>query len=304
MARAREAAEAGPEGEEDAIWAVLNAQDLKTPREIREATRHAARDDGSARERRRDDADPTCLALGWRTASGHDGPVTAALIEAGLTAIPEPPPLPPPRKRGQRRVRRPPRPIPWIADVRDAIDQRIADTDALDRDGQPSALHMIIGVSDRWLRETGSPYDPHNPRVRQLLIQAILWVEHGFGRGSVVAARIDLDEVGAGVVDVIVVPVTDMAIGRPRIVRDDYGGETEIPVEPRPVIAPATYIRRLDEAHGHHRAAKWRGVQDDWHAWCVAHLDPRIQRGIPARVSGRRHLPRDQYAAGDRGTKT
>ena len=71
-------------------------------------------------------------------------------------------------------------------------------------------LHSIgIGVSPRWIRETGDLHDPANPRNVQVFDAAIAWVKSFAGDDAIVSARMDLDEEGGGWVDVYFAPIRE-----------------------------------------------------------------------------------------------
>lgn len=78
-----------------------------------------------------------------------------------------------------------------------------------ERKGSPLCLQAICVVSPEWVEKAGNLHDPDNPHNRQLFDQAKAWAESWGGEGSVIATRLDLDEKGGAVVDVLVSPVRE-----------------------------------------------------------------------------------------------
>ena len=264
-------------------------------------TRHAARDDVRAEKARREDADPECLALAWRAgifpASGKP------LADREWRQIPTPPPMEDPTPAGERRPKRPRRPVPWAADIRGAIAERMAADGAQPhpRAGQPLALGLGIGVSVPWIEEGGDLYSPANPHNQALRRQVRAWLRHVFSQG-LVTVRADYDEAGAGYIDAVVVPVLDMSFGgRPQ--KNPKFDPVKEPDEPEylpeitvPTVAVTAALAALNRQYGHApRARKFVALQDSWAEWAATYLDPRIQRGQKATVTRRRHMPTDEY---------
>ena len=210
------------------IWPVLRIETWHTDWEVEKQVRHAARADGTAHERQRDDADPACLALGWR---------------AGVMADEEvwrPIPQPEPGDDGKP-LRLPLNKLPEVTRIDLAISERLAATGAIVRGKQARAAGMIVGISAAWVEETGGLHDPHNPRMRQLWDHTVRWAEDiaGGRPGAVVAARFDRDEKGGAIVDICLVPVHDLSIGRTK-----KDGSRPAP---RPVVAVSRAFERLNE---------------------------------------------------------
>lgn len=147
-----------------------------------------------------------------------------------------------------------------------AFKARKRDAGASERKGASIALHMILGVSPDWVAATGDVHDPANPRNRALFDSARQFMENKFGQGSVIHTRLDVDEAGAGVVDVIVVPVTEY----------QQRGKTR-----RQVSANAG----LEAAFG--RGRNYRRLQSQWAEHCQQTLDSGIERGRSREETGR-----------------
>ncbi|MDN7351319.1 hypothetical protein [Acetobacter senegalensis] len=89
-------------------------------------------------------------------------------------------------------------------------------TGASEGKGAAIMAHMIVVISPDVLAETGDPRDPNNPKVQALFEQAQAWARSEFGEESLIAARLDVDEKGAGVVDLFVCPTAMQSGGRGR----------------------------------------------------------------------------------------
>ena len=112
-----------------------------------------------------------------------------------------------------------------------------------------------------------------NPRNLQLMKAAAEWVETWAGDNSLINVRLDLDEVGGGVVDLIVAPT-----------RESRG---------KPVISTSKALKELMEKHGDKR--EYSSLQTDWAAYAKEHLDQRIQRGKPVAETEREHVNADIF---------
>ncbi len=146
---------------------------------------------------------------------------------------------------------------------------------ARERKGAPLCLQAICVVSPEWVEKAGSLHDPDNPRNRQLFDQAKAWAEGWGGKGSVIATRLDLDEKGGAVVDVLISPV-----------RESRG---------KPVISTNKALRELKEATGERN--EYSALQTSWADWCREHLDPEIVRGTRKEITQRQHLSPETYGA-------
>lgn len=155
-----------------------------------------------------------------------------------------------------------------------------AATGAAERKGAPIALQAICVVSPEWVDAAGDRHDDRNPRNRALMVQARAWAESWAGEGSVIAARLDLDEVGGGVVDLMLVPV--------RTQRSRTGKGT---------LRISTNGALSDLAASTGEARSYAAAQTSWAAWCQRALDPVIQRGTPREQTGARHMRPEAYGA-------
>jgi len=136
---------------------------------------------------------------------------------------------------------------------------------------------MLVGVSPEWIEETGGLHDPKNPRNSDLLSAAVGWAQIWSGQ-CVLAGRLDLDETGGAVADVLVAPVREERHRSGRV---------------RSVISVNKALEDLSlkfmGAKGRHYAA----LNSSWAEYASLVLDPRLRRGEPAEESGRRHIPPD-----------
>lgn len=144
-----------------------------------------------------------------------------------------------------------------------------------ERKNAPIALQAICVVSPEWVEKAGNLHDPDNPHNRQLFDQAKAWAENWGGAGSVIATRLDLDEKGGAVVDVLVSPV-----------RESRG---------KPVISTNKALRELKEATGERN--EYSALQTSWADWCRQNLDTEIVRGTRKEITQRQHLSPETYGA-------
>jgi hypothetical protein len=150
-----------------------------------------------------------------------------------------------------------------------------AELKAGERKNAPIALQALCVVSPEWVERTGGLHDADNPRNRQLFDQAKAWAESWAGKGAVMATRLDLDEKGGAVVDVLVSPV-----------RESRG---------KPVISTNKALGELKAATGERN--EYAALQTSWAEWCQAHLDRRIVRGTRKELTQRQHLSPETYGA-------
>ena len=150
-----------------------------------------------------------------------------------------------------------------------------AELKAGERKGAPLCLQAICVISPEWVEQAGGLHDADNPRNRQLFDQAKAWAESWGGAGSVVATRLDLDEKGGAVVDVLVSPV-----------RESRG---------KPVISTNKALGEVKAATGERN--EYAALQTSWAEWCQAHLDPEIVRGTRKELTQRQHLSPETYGA-------
>jgi len=153
--------------------------------------------------------------------------------------------------------------------VVDAFRARKAETGAKEYGGACIALHTVCIISPEWIAETGDIHDPRNPRNIEMFQQARAWADATYGDGSCISARMDLDEKGGGVVDLVIVPVRDMTMR----------GKT------KKIIS---VNKAMDEAFG--KTKSYSAMQDSWSAWCQGKLDHEIQRGVSKEKTQREHV--------------
>lgn len=158
--------------------------------------------------------------------------------------------------------------------VVDAFRHRKAETSAKEYRGSPLGLHVLCVVSPEWIAAAGDPHDPGNDRNQRLFQAARAWGDKTFGPGAVVAARMDMDEAGAGVVDLVIVPVAE--------VKQRGKVKNQISVN-----------KAYESAFGGGRV--FSKMQDSWAGFAKAHLDSAIERGKPKAETGRDHVHADIY---------
>lgn len=220
-------------------FASVRLSRLKNGRQIQAASDHANRLDDTSRLRVRPDADSgrNFASHPWR----EDG------VCGGLR-------------------------FDYLADLRCMQ----AATGAIQRGNTAPVGHLICVVSVGWLMETGDQHDPQNPRNRLLFDAAIAWAQKTFGETSLLSARMDLDEKGAGVVDVFVAPMTTSKTGKKFLA-----------VNPTLTKLQAQYKTRNTFA----------ALQDSWTEFVRANLDPTIERGREKEARGPDRLSPEAYAA-------
>jgi septal ring factor EnvC (AmiA/AmiB activator) len=140
------------------------------------------------------------------------------------------------------------------------------------RKGAPLGVNLQLNVSPDWIREAGDLHDERNERNQRLYQAALEFVRNIRG---VVAARMDLDEEGGGVVDIYVAPVFPRTS---RLRKDGSRGSEILEIS----------VSKLN--------AFWR-EQSLWAAYCAKNLDPRIQRGDRKSETGREHLTVPEFKA-------
>jgi len=155
---------------------------------------------------------------------------------------------------------------------------RLAKGSARERAKAPICLHLILGVSPSWISTAGGLHDRTNPANVALFKAARNFVEREIG--TVAAARLDLDEVGGGVVDVFAVPI----FGRQRRLRKDGTRSPENVLE----ISANKAFARLCEVTG--EKGDYAALQTSWADYAQRHLDHRLARGERKSKTGRWHL--------------
>lgn len=158
--------------------------------------------------------------------------------------------------------------------VVDAFRHRKVETGAKEYRGSPLGLHVLCIVSPEWIAAAGDPHDPGNDRNKRLFQAARDWGDQTFGPGAVVAARMDMDEAGGGVVDLVIVPIHE--------VKQRGKVKNQISVN-----------KAYEAAFGGGRV--FSKMQDSWAGFAKAHLDSAIERGKPKAETGREHVHADIY---------
>jgi hypothetical protein len=148
-----------------------------------------------------------------------------------------------------------------------------AELKAGERKGAPLCLQALCVISPEWVKAAGDLHDPDNPRNRALFDQAKAWAESWAGKGSVFGARLDLDEAGGAVVDMMISPV-----------RDSRG---------KPVISTQKALVDLKAATGERN--EYSALQTSWADWASHHLDAAIERGTRRMITDRQHLTPETY---------
>lgn len=144
-----------------------------------------------------------------------------------------------------------------------------------ERKGSPLCLQALCIVSPEWVKQAGDLHDRNNPANQQLFDQAKAWAESWAGEGAVFASRLDLDEEGGAVVDLMISPV--------RLSRN------------KPVISTQKALNEIKAATGERN--EYAALQTSWADWCKQTLDPRIERGLRREITAREHLSPETYGA-------
>jgi hypothetical protein len=157
-------------------------------------------------------------------------------------------------------------------------------TGGRERHGSAIMLHMLFIVSPEWVTKAGDLHDKTNPRNVALFEEAIACAEKEIG--GVVAARIDLDELGGAVIDVFCTPV----FKRSRTKKNGTQGN---------IVAEISVAKALKAMHLRHRTEldnrETGSLQNMWAGWAQTHLDRTIERGERAVKTGRVHLETFDY---------
>jgi len=164
------------------------------------------------------------------------------------------------------------------ADPRDllaAFKAHKRETKAGERKGAPLILQTLCVISPEWIEETGGLHDPENLRNVALFNAAKAWAETWAGEGSVINSRLDLDEVGGGVVDLCIAPVR-ASRGKPQISTN------------KPLQELKAQTRERNE---------FSALQTSWAEYAAIHLDPSIQRGTRKEITKREHVSPETYGA-------
>lgn len=159
-------------------------------------------------------------------------------------------------------------------------------TGAAQRNGAAIGLHVLAVVSPEFLAAHGDLHDPANPANQKLFKEAQAWAEKEFGKGSCLAARMDMDEKGAGVVDLYLVP-TEMQKQRQGS-RQKAAGEQQ---KAKLTISINGALDALQERYG--RSRSYEALQDAWANHAKEHISPDIERGRPKKETMREHVHSD-----------
>lgn len=145
-------------------------------------------------------------------------------------------------------------------------------------------LHSIgVGISPGWIREGGDLHDPANPRNVQVFEAAIAWVKSFAGDDAIVSARMDLDELGGGWVDVYFAPMR----------QQKYKGRSAT----KSVISVNKCLEETAVSLGYPKGSHYSALNSGWANYAKLNLDPDIERGKPGRDTGKEHLTPRQYKA-------
>lgn len=150
-----------------------------------------------------------------------------------------------------------------------------AELGAGERKNAPLAMQALCVVSPEWVQQAGDLHNRDNPRNIALFEQAKTWAESWAGKGAVFGVRLDLDEKGGAVVDLMIAPV-----------RDSRG---------KPVISTQKPLNELKTATGERN--EYAALQTSWAEWCQKHLDQNITRGLRRDLTAREHLSPETYGA-------
>jgi hypothetical protein len=149
-----------------------------------------------------------------------------------------------------------------------------------ERKNGPLMLHALFIVSPEWIQAAGDLHDKNNPRNQQLFAQAMACAREEIG--GLVAARLDLDELGGGVVDIFCSPVFNR---QAKLKKDGTRGEPTLEISIHKAMQSVFQRHKtdLDET-------ETGAFQNCWALWAQSHLDPKIERGDRKAKTGRPHL--------------
>lgn len=150
-----------------------------------------------------------------------------------------------------------------------------AEMGAGERKNAPLCMQALCVVSPEWVEKAGNLHDADNPHNQQLFDQAKAWAESWAGEGAVFGARLDLDEKGGAVVDLMISPV-----------RESRG---------KPVISTQKALTELKGMTNERN--EYSALQTSWADWCGEHLDASIVRGTRREITARQHLSPETYGA-------
>lgn len=155
--------------------------------------------------------------------------------------------------------------------IYDAFKQRKKEAGASERKGSALGLHLLAVISPELIKEAGDLHDPDNPVNQRIFEQAKVWAEQEFGEGSLIHARMDMDEKGGGVVDLVVVPVHQQTIR----------GKTKNIISTRKALAD------ISDRWGDYRS--FSAMQNSFADFARKNIDERIVRGVPKEISDALH---------------
>lgn len=165
-------------------------------------------------------------------------------------------------------------------DLRRAYAERKALAVAKEYGKAAIGLHIIAGVSPEYIAREGDPHDPHNPANFRVFEHAQAWAEAEFGAGSVISARMDMDEAGSGVVDLFIVPVREMKMR----------GKS------KQIISVNKALEEIREKHAKPgEIGAYASVNTSWVQYAQEHLDSELKRGVSKAESGREHVISDVF---------
>ena len=158
------------------------------------------------------------------------------------------------------------------------------ETGATERGKNAFGAHLLLCVSPDMIARHGDPHDPENPANQALFRCAIDYAEEKFGKGSVIHARLDVDEKGSGVVDVITIPIEE--------IKTCGGRKTALKCLINKPLERLIEQTGTPKRHG----AGTRALQTSWHEYACERLDRNLKRGRPVEVTGREHVHHTVFA--------
>lgn len=150
---------------------------------------------------------------------------------------------------------------------------------ASERKGAKLGVHVLAGVSPEWVREVGDLHDPANPRNRELLDAARAWAD-SWSNGGCYAARIDLDETGGAVVDLLIAPTAEQR---------HKSGKSKL------TVSANKALEALAVEHTGRKSRQYSALNTSWAEFAKVHLDARLERGRPKEETGAVHVGPDRY---------
>ena len=158
------------------------------------------------------------------------------------------------------------------------------ETGASERGKNAFGAHLLLCVSPDLIANHGDVHDPENPANQALFQCAIDYAEDKFGKGSVIHARLDVDEKGGGVVDVITIPVEE--------IKTCGGRKTALKCLINKPLERLIEQTGTPKRHG----AGTRALQTSWHEYACERLDRNLKRGRPVEETGREHVHHTVFA--------